>query len=89
MNNKSSYDKYIDNIVNRRIKIPKNLPMEDEKRIIEKFLIFPKCIEGEYRWWRRAKICQTAKTFSHYKKDFWGTIYKITYKWMDDSWKDD
>ena len=36
----------------------KELPKEGEVRVVNKFLIFPKCIDREVRWLERAMIRQ-------------------------------
>lgn len=36
----------------------KRYPQDEETRIITRFLIFPKCIDSQYRWLEIAKIEQ-------------------------------
>jgi len=56
---------------------------EFDKRIIEKFLWFPKCLNGEWRWLEKALINQEVL-----KVDVGGTMEwgKYKHKWIDRKW---
>ena len=36
----------------------KYYPKDNEERVVRKFLIFPKCVDHEYRWLEKVKIRQ-------------------------------
>lgn len=50
---------------------------EGDIRIIEKFLIFPKCIDEEWRWWERVIYEQK---YTNYK------FGSFDYTWIDIKW---
>jgi tRNA nucleotidyltransferase (CCA-adding enzyme) len=54
----------------------------DERRIIERFLLFPKTINGETRWLRRVKMSQKVGN----KEDITGHFQPY---WYDEMWIDD
>lgn len=52
-----------------------------DKKIITKFLLFPKCINGEYRWLEKAVFEQE---YDNYKYDFLFDIGGwVSTKWID------
>ena len=65
------------------------LPKIDDTRIITKFLLFPKCLSGTWKWLELAKIKQVfVKNKRGYDIDF-PTIYIIeTNSWKDMEWID-
>ena len=52
-------------------------PHWDDERIITVFLLFPKCINGEWRWLEFAKIYQIY--MAYWTGDCWEDI-----RWIDD-----
>ena len=64
----------------------KHYPEHHEERIITKFLIFPKCIDNEYRWLERVKIKQRYLELElHDCKGIFGgdSFYSTGGYWMD------
>lgn len=63
-----------------RFKLPSfEYPSRGDTKIKEKFLFFPKCIDGEVRWLEHAKYMVRYIT-SEYIWDHWSAV-----KWMDES----
>jgi len=59
----------------------------DDRRIITKFLYFPKCLGDEYRWWEYADINQKVCFVLYYNYDYdshWVDGPKLA--WMDKYW---
>ena len=62
----------------------KEYPNTGDTRVVEKFLLFPKCLHKgksynatlEYRWLEKASIVQ----------EYCGGIYDIPASWEDDHW---
>jgi hypothetical protein len=52
-------------------------------RVVERFLWFPKCLNGEWRWWERVKIIQTIVQYDVGGSMEWG---KFAYPWVDQAW---
>jgi hypothetical protein len=52
----------------------KEEPAIGEERVVNKFLIFPKCIHGECRWLERVVIKQ-----KYYRKKYWIDISWLNY----------
>ena len=46
-------------------------------RIITKFLLFPKCIKGEVKWWERVRYSQSY---------FDGILGGLFANWLDEEW---
>lgn len=64
---------------------PKSRPQLGDQRIVEKFLFFPKWIDGETRWLGSAKILQ--EWSRAVRSDPVGCSYPIQY-WRDVHWND-
>ena len=62
-----------------RWKINKSKPKEGDTRIIQRWLLFPKCLHNECRWLERAYIVQECKRIYSYEYDY--------YEWVDREWK--
>lgn len=75
----------------RENKKHKSYPKDDEIRIVSKFLLFPKCIDREYRWLENVKIKQRyLKLEIHDCKGFFGgdDFYTTGGYWMDEEYVD-
>ncbi len=55
-------------------------PNNGDTRIKKKFLLFPKCIEGDCRWLEMAKYKQRYRRFV--------TLNRIYDEWIDVEWVD-
>lgn len=58
----------------------KRYPQDEETRIITRFLIFPKCIDNQYRWLELVKIEQFYREYDC-ERDVGGY-------WVDRCWYD-
>lgn len=66
----------------------KPTPREGDRRVVQKFLFLPKCLDGEWRWLERAKIVQRyidheamVSGWHYYGTNIGG--------WTDCGWSDD
>ena len=55
-----------------------------QPRVIEKFLLFPININGEYRWLEKAKIQQVVKKYCVSYDMGASDIYE--FKWVNEKW---
>jgi hypothetical protein len=56
-------------------------PRDGEIRVIEKFLFFPKSIDGEVRWFEKVKIKQKCFIHENLLNDLFSEVH-----WVDISW---
>jgi len=64
----------------------KYYPNDDDIRIVEKFLFFPKCIDDEYRWFEKIKIKQRYVALEFHDTMTFGCsdFYTTGGYWMDE-----
>ena len=53
-------------------------PIKGESRVVVKFLIFPKCLDNEWRWFEKCYITQ--KAYPGYES---GGTYWLDQHWLD------
>lgn len=58
-------------------------PVEGTVRVINKFLFFPRTIQGETRWLEKTKIKQIRK---YYQDDMRDAYSKSFWYWEDERW---
>lgn len=56
---------------------------EYNTRSVRKFLLFPKLLNGEWRWLEHAWIIQEYSKVVNF-----GSVSGFTLDWVDDSWED-
>ena len=57
--------------------------MEGQQRVVSKFLLFPKCLDGEWRWLERSNIVQQVCKLDVGGSCQWGCY---AWQWIDISW---
>lgn len=60
----------------------KGSPKDGDERIVMRFLLFPKCIDGKWRWMRKVEIKQ------RYETVYWDDIMGVELGsgWVNKSW---
>lgn len=66
--------------------LAKNKPQINDKRIIKRFLFFPKKINFEWRWLETAKIEQVYTEKTERVMDFYGSYRITSCLWIDCRW---
>ncbi len=64
-------------LMKRKVK-KKERPQEGDRRIVERILLFPKCLNGEWRWLEIAQIDQEYRA--------WNDGVGFQYEWVDLGW---